>query len=611
MAKIVTPRLLLDGADFLPKSSYRVSISQAMGGHSSFTVSFPTSSTEGYGGALMDNALMSVGRRMSIGLDDGALEFTGIVTAADLHKSNGAPGDLVLSGFGASILMSRSVQCLSYGEGTPLGQVLADTFAGHSTELLKTKINAGTDIRLPYTVQYNEDDFGFVRRLCARYGVWFYDDGKALNIGLGKGALLNGTYGADVQAFRLSAHLQGRSFGVSAHDWVNDLALEANGSAFAPGGGHSYTGTLDGASSSVFAKKGNYHWPMDQHEYSGQQGVDRAAKVAATAGTAAMVRASGTSELTAMCVGDVLEVEGLDFAKGRDRSPYGTYLITRVDHRFDHSGHYSNSFEGVPEGTGHPPYGNIFAAPFSPAQRGLVLDNADPAGLGRIKVQFPWQRPMGTSTPWIKMQTPYSGAGKGLYFVPENGEEILVGFEGGNAERPYMLSAGYNTSASSGFADAGNNIKAIRTRSGHLIELNDTDGAEMITIKDKNENLFSIDTASNNITIFSNNDIDINSENNISVTAKETMSFKAKNIKIGAEENINLSSGKDFTNSAGENHNTMSKNQNTIVEENSTLDAKVQETIADEITLDSKQKNLTLASGKTVDIQSKEKVKLF
>ncbi|WP_282057310.1 phage baseplate assembly protein V, partial [Maribacter luteus] len=72
------------------------------------------------------------------------------------------------------------------------------------------------------------------------------------------------------------------------------------------------------------------------------------------------------------------------------------------------------------------------------AQRGWVLDNADPNGLGRIKVQFPWQKPMGTSTPWIKMATPYSGSGKGFYFIPEKDEEVLVGFEGDNPEKPFV-----------------------------------------------------------------------------------------------------------------------------------------------------------------------------
>ena len=398
---------------------------------------------------------------------------------------------------------------------------------------------------------------------------------------------------------------------LKGHDWVEDTLLETSAAMFSPTSRHTYLGQVVEASGRTFAKKGIRDYTTGQHEYSRQGGMDTAGKVGALSAAAGMLTAAGTSELTSLRVGDVLSLGGLNFSDASKRQSFGTYDITAIRHSFNHSGHYTNRFEALPEGTQHPLGANSFETAYCPDQRGRVTDNADPMGLGRVKVQFPWQRESSQTTPWIKTPTPYGGSGKGFYFVPEKEEEVLVGFEGNNPEKPYVIGGGFNASAKSGFADADNNIKAIRTRSGHLIELDDSDGAEKITIKDKNENLFSIDTTSNNITIFSNNDVNVNSENNITVTAKESMIFTAKNIKIGAEENIDLSTGKDFTNSVGENHNAMSKNQNVIVEENSTLDAKVQETIADEITLDSKQKNLTLASGKTVDIQSKEKVKLF
>jgi type VI secretion system secreted protein VgrG len=74
---------------------------------------------------------------------------------------------------------------------------------------------------------------------------------------------------------------------------------------------------------------------------------------------------------------------------------------------------------------------------------------------------------------WMRLIQPHAGAGKGFYFVPEICEEVLVGFEGGNAERPYILGTNYNGSESSGYADASNNVKAIHTRSGTKILLND------------------------------------------------------------------------------------------------------------------------------------------
>ena len=603
MPQIVSPKLLIDGSEFLSNSSYQVFLSQSMGNHGHFRVSFPTNATEGYQGALMDNALASVGKKISIGLNDGDLEFVGIITSIDLGKQNGAPGTLVLSGYSPSILLSSSVQCLSYEEGTSLSQILTDTCNGHTTSLLKTTIGDGTNINLPYTVQYNEDDFSFIRRLCARYGVWLYDNGKGLQIGNIAQKQHTGTYGADISTFDLSANLKERSFGIKAQDWVNNTDLEADSLAYRPQVGHPYASTVDDASTSLFTKKSNLHWPLDQSEYSGQQGMDRATKVATIRKTAAMLIASGTTEITGQSVGDILTVEGLNFSDAEKKDPYGTYLITHITHRFDHSGHYSNEFRGVPEGTEHPEYSNIFSAPFARAQRGTVLENADPQGLGRIKVQFPWQKHRSTSTPWIKLQTPYSGAGKGFYMIPELGEEVLVGFEGGDPERPFMLSAGYNASATSGIANADNNIKAIITRSGHRIELNDTDGAESITIKDKNENLFQIDTATNDITIHANN--------NLAINAVETIKLSAKNIELSAIEDVIEDAGKSISATAGQNHNIMAKNKNSIIEEKNTEQAKLSEKTAEEIVVNSTAKNMTLFSQKSVDIQSNEKVKLF
>ncbi|GAL64992.1 phage baseplate assembly protein V [Algibacter lectus] len=54
-------------------------------------------------------------------------------------------------------------------------------------------------------------------------------------------------------------------------------------------------------------------------------------------------------------------------------------------------------------------------------------------------MQFPWQKPTGETTPWIRVVTPHGGGDKGFHFIPEVGEEVLIGFEGANAERPYMM----------------------------------------------------------------------------------------------------------------------------------------------------------------------------
>ncbi len=593
MSKIIIPKLILNGEDFLPKHGYSAIVEQSVGGHSAFRISFLASATETYAGAMMENAIEFIGKRMSIGLDDGAMEYTGLVTSIDLQKGAGAVGTLVVSGHGPSVLLANSVQCLSYEEGAPLSHVASDTLKGHSREILKVIMGAGSDIVLPYTVQYNESDLSFLQRLCRKYGLWLYHNGQDYCIGRSGSEQVEGTYGVDVTSFNLSTSLRGRGPEVSGHDWVRDELLETPSSAFAPKSGHPYFGHIREESDFVLAKKGNYDYTVGQHEYSRQAGMDTATKVNVLGAAAGMVTATGSSEIVNLRVADILALEGINFTDATERHTFGNYDITKIVHSFDHSGHYQNRFEAIPADSDHPPYSDGFLAPRCADQRGQVLDNADPEGLGRVKVQFPWQLNISASTPWIKTLTPYAGSGRGFYFVPEKGEEVLVGFEGGNPEKPYVIGGGFNANAKSGFADKENNIKAIRTRSGNTIELNDTDGGEMITINDKNGNSIHINT----------------SEGKIVFTALGDMEFNAKNVRFNVQEDMDVEIGGNKKESVKKTYELDTKNSIERVFDNKEINiGKKLEQVSGESILQTTQGEMLIDSKGKLTLQSKDAV---
>ncbi|WP_373516816.1 type VI secretion system Vgr family protein [Pricia sp.] len=541
----------------------------------------------------MDNAIEFIGKRMSIGLVDGAMEYTGLVTSVDLQKGTGAAGTMVVSGHGPSVLLANSVQCLSYEEGTPLSHVASDTLDGHSGEIVKAVMGAGTDIALPFTVQYNESDLSFLQRLCRKYGLWLYHNGRDYCIGRSGSQQIKGTYGVDVTAFNLSTSLRGSGSEVSGHDWTRDDLLETPSSAFSPKSGHPYFGQVKKESDLAFAKRGRYDHSAGQHEYGRQTGMDTATEVTAIGAAAGMVTATGVSEIVDLRVADILALQGLDFTDASNRHTFGNYDITRIVHSFDHSGHYQNRFEAIPADTDHPPCSDGFAVPFAADQRGRVLDNADPNGLGRVKVQFPWQRQISASTPWIKTSTPYAGSGRGFYFVPEKGEEVLVGFEGGNPEKPYVIGGGFNANAKSGFADSGNNIKAIRTRSGHTIELNDTEGGEMITINDKNGNSIHINT----------------SEGKMVFTAQGDMEFSAKNIRFNVQEDMDVAIGGSKKESIKETYELVTKDSKERVFNNKEIRiSKKLEQVSGESLVQTTRGEMLIDSKGKLTLQSKDAV---
>lgn len=105
---------------------------------------------------------------------------------------------------------------------------------------------------------------------------------------------------------------------------------------------------------------------------------------------------------------------------------------------------------------------------------GIVSNNKDPDGLGRVKLFFPWLSD-DNETEWVRMSTMMAGAGRGSFFLPEVGDEVIVAFEHGDINCPHVIGALWNGKAKppEGNSDGKNNIRKITSRSGHEIIFND------------------------------------------------------------------------------------------------------------------------------------------
>jgi uncharacterized protein involved in type VI secretion and phage assembly len=69
---------------------------------------------------------------------------------------------------------------------------------------------------------------------------------------------------------------------------------------------------------------------------------------------------------------------------------------------------------------------------------GLVKDLQDPKGQGRIEVQFPWL-PNDQRSGWAVLSTPLAGKDRGLFFMPEQNDEVLVAFHHGDFSQPFIV----------------------------------------------------------------------------------------------------------------------------------------------------------------------------
>jgi uncharacterized protein involved in type VI secretion and phage assembly len=174
---------------------------------------------------------------------------------------------------------------------------------------------------------------------------------------------------------------------------------------------------------------------------------------------------------------------------------------------------------------------------------GLVTDNKDPEGLGRVKVKFPSSSDDEIGY-WARVAVLMAGAQRGTFFLPEVDDEVLVAFERGDVMRPYIIGALWNgkDKPPDTNSDGKNNLRFIKSRSGHLVRLDDTDGSEKIEIIDKSgSNSITIDTANNAITIKSAKDVSIEApQGTIKLSAKSVNISSTADTKIQAQGGATL-----------------------------------------------------------------------
>ena len=181
-------------------------------------------------------------------------------------------------------------------------------------------------------------------------------------------------------------------------------------------------------------------------------------------------------------------------------------------------------------------------------QNGTVKKiDADPNSQFRIQVDVPVIEPTGKGI-WARMAHFYATNGKGSFFLPEVGDEVLLGFLNEDPRFPVILGMLYSSKIKAPYTpDSENSIKAIVTKNGLTMEMNDKDkvlkiktpGNNVFTLSDKDKSITLVDQNNNKVEMTSSG-ISLNSSKDINIKAKGAITLDAVG-KISASSQADIS----------------------------------------------------------------------
>ncbi|GET47153.1 phage baseplate assembly protein V [Capnocytophaga felis] len=475
-----------------------------------------------------------VGERIHILFEHASnrYEFVGFITEVvsnvwETARDKPNVNSLCYKGKGAVCLLDGAASMHSFTDSTLLDIVenLTNDYSQHFATHCVPKFEG----ILPFAMQYKESVFGFLNRLSSIYNELFFYDGKTLVFGEPpSGNQQKLTFDEDIISFRTSTQTVAHRFSHYDYFAEQDTYLLSQEATIPKRQNTIFTPLLE-------RHKGLYsdnsmHISPAATSTSGELDSVLQGHCVGTLGRMHIIE--GKTKTSRVKIGGLIRVHFSEhYNLGRE---IGVYRVIFLEHQVARDGGYVNHFMAVPEG--------LEFCLFTPQtvaypEVARVVDNDDPDGRGRVRVQFYWQEQKGLKTNWLRVQSIDGGllsdssCNRGVVFIPELGDQVMVSFEQGDPHRPYVSGSMFHGKNASGVS---NNVRSITTKSGSTITFDDTKDAEKITIKDRDGSVITFDTE----------------QKSLLVQSVETMEFSAKNIKLNAEENVEITTQKDvFINS--------------------------------------------------------------
>ncbi|MBL4745381.1 MAG: hypothetical protein JKY08_03345 [Flavobacteriaceae bacterium] len=515
----------------------KIKLEQKTNDHHQFEIILDNDVIELIGGHTIDKSKDWLGKSLIITF--GNTEFLGYITSVNLENKDGHNGNLIINGYSPTILLEGGSYICSWVNRT-LEAIVNQTL---ETLNIGTEVNPVFKEAIEYQVQYNENNYQFLQRLAKQYNEWFYYNGIQLFFGKPKrGEVIRIEYGRDISEIRMEIKVKDhRQTKYSYNARMNSL-VTASSKDQVEGlnelGSHAFF-----TSAEIYKTKKNSFSNIDSKMKSQIDDLVERKQATLSAGLHVMKARSNKQGLT---VGTIIKVTSAITA-GKTTfniQNYGEYMITSITHEATERSEYFNTFEAIPSGISIPEEPKI-TLPKAEDQIATVISNTDPKRIGRVQVRFDWQTGI-MKTSWLRVMTPDAGSSKqhsknrGHVFIPEVDDQVMVGFEYNDPNRPFVMGGMFHGDNGAG-GSANNNIKTIITKSGNELIFNDGDGKGSIKINAPKGNSVHLN-GDGSISVFdaSGNKMYMDNVGNIDVTAPNHITFNSKKVTFNVMDKMQL-----------------------------------------------------------------------
>ncbi len=399
-----------------------------------------------------------------------------------------------------------------------------------------------TSVTFPYLTVANETPFAFLRRLAAEHGLEAVASGNKMHLRKPESTEepITLTVGGTLRSLDVEISASDIVKHVVVTGWDPTQKKDVQGKATVSTKAATITLTPDGVSTKMGTTK---KLVIGGRPIETQAHASAVAKATAEQMGSSFIDVRGTaSGHTGLRAGGRIKLDGV----GKDVK--GTYVLSSTRHIWDQatgyvteftvSGQQDRSLGGLVQNAG----GGASARSFSGVVTAIVTDNKDPDNAGRVRVALPWLDAEHVSG-WARVVVPGGGRNRGIVFLPEVNDEVLVAFHHGDPGRPMVMGGLHNGKdkfpdhKGAGHTDRGKTTQRGLYSDQHALTFTDKTGAEAITLglRDKSY-MITLDKKGTIISIGSDGKVDVKAKSGVTITAQTgniELVAKAGDVKIG------------------------------------------------------------------------------